>query len=112
MVRKTLIFLGGVIVALLVVGTLFVGFRQHLRFDAPYPDVKATSDTSIIARGHYIVRDLAPCASCHGDPAQREAFFRGDDVPLSGGYLFDIPPGKFYPRNLTPDVETGLAKPA
>ncbi len=28
--------------------------------------------------------------------------------PLIGGFVFDIPLGKFYPRNLTPDPETGL----
>jgi mono/diheme cytochrome c family protein len=32
----------------------------------------------------------------------------GEDVPLSGGFRFDIPPGQFYAPNLTPDVETGL----
>jgi hypothetical protein len=31
-------------------------------------------------------------------------------VPLSGGYVFAIPPGQFYTRNLTPDEETGLGK--
>jgi len=29
-------------------------------------------------------------------------------VPLVGGFVFDIPPGKFYTRNLTPDSATGL----
>ena len=30
--------------------------------------------------------------------------------PLSGGRLFDIPPGKFYVPNITSDSETGLGK--
>jgi hypothetical protein len=42
------------------------------------------------------------------NPAQRDAYLEGSDVPLSGGYLFDIPPGEFYTRNLTADPETGL----
>lgn len=29
-------------------------------------------------------------------------------MPLVGGFLFDIPPGKFYTKNLTPDSATGL----
>jgi mono/diheme cytochrome c family protein len=32
----------------------------------------------------------------------------GAEAPLSGGFVFNIPPGKFYPRNITPDTETGI----
>src|SRR5262249_18147936 len=30
------------------------------------------------------------------------------DVPLSGGFRFDVPPGSFYVRNITPDSPSGL----
>src|SRR4029077_15776614 len=73
-----------------------------------YPDVIASTDSAVVARGRYIVRDVAPCAACHGDPSQRAAYASGAEVPLSGGFVFDIPPGKIYARNLTPDAETGL----
>jgi len=106
--RKALKVIGGVIVILAVAGAGFVASRQNLKFDPPYPAVAASSDSAIIERGRYLVRDLAPCASCHGDPTQREAFSNGADVPLSGGFAFDIPPGQFYTRNLTADPETGL----
>ena len=82
--------------------------RRVIAGDAPYPKVTATTDSAVVARGQYVVRVLAPCAACHGNPAQRAAYASGEDVPLSGGYVFDIPPGKFYVRNLTPDPETGL----
>lgn len=36
----------------------------------------------------------------------------GADTPLIGGFVCDIPPGKFYPRNLTPDAESGLGNVA
>ncbi|HMC56046.1 MAG TPA: hypothetical protein VKH19_12775, partial [Gemmatimonadaceae bacterium] len=86
-----------------------VSARQNLRFDeTPYPDVAASTDSAVIARGHYIVRVVAPCAGCHGDPSQRAAYVSGADVPLVGGFAFDIPPGQFYTRNLTSDKETGL----
>ncbi|MBL7924788.1 MAG: cytochrome c, partial [Bacteroidia bacterium] len=39
---------------------------------------------------------------------QLEAIERGEIVPLSGGHLFDIPPGKIYTPNITSDVETGI----
>ncbi len=108
MLRKLLLGIGGVLALVIVCGAIFVATRQHLTFDAPYPDVSALKDSAIIGRGRYIVRDVAPCASCHGDPAQREANMKGEDVPLSGGFFFAIPPGTFYARNLTPDSATGL----
>ena len=106
--RKALLVIGCVLLVVIAGGAVFVGARQHLTFDAPYPDVVASTDSAIVERGHYIVRNLAPCASCHGDPAQRAANLKGDEVALVGGYEFAIPPGKFYTRNLTPDSATGL----
>lgn len=108
MLRKILLVLVSLIVIVLVVAAVFVALRQNLTFDPPYPEVTASSDSSVVARGRYIVRDVAPCAACHGDPARRPAYTEGADVPLSGGYAFDIPPGTFYARNLTPDGETGM----
>jgi mono/diheme cytochrome c family protein len=106
--RKVLLGIGMVILIVVAGGAVFVAGRQHLTFDAPYPEVAASSEASVLERGRYVVRDLAGCASCHGDPAQRAAYANGADVPLSGGFLFDIPPGQIYTSNLTPDTETGL----
>jgi len=109
MLRKILVAIGSVLVVLIVGGGIFVSARQNLRFDAtPYPDVVASTDSAVIARGHYIVRVVAPCAGCHGDPSQRAQYVSGADVPLVGGFNFDIPPGQFYTRNLTSDSATGL----
>jgi mono/diheme cytochrome c family protein len=67
----------------------------------------ALSDDAAIERGRYIV-SFAGCGDCHtpgyflGQPDQTRAL-AGSDVG------FEIPGlGKFYGRNLTPDVETGL----
>jgi mono/diheme cytochrome c family protein len=108
MLRKILLVIGSVLLVVVAAGAVYVGARQNLKFDPPYPDVTASTDSAIIARGHYIVRVVAPCASCHGDPKQRQAIAAGTEVPLVGGYAFDIPPGQFYTRNLTPDSATGL----
>ncbi len=109
MLRKILVAAGWVLVVVIVGGGIFVSARQNLRFDAtPYPDVTASTDSAVIARGHYVVRVVAPCAGCHGDPSQRAAYVSGADVPLVGGFGFDIPPGQFYTRNLTSDSATGL----
>lgn len=106
--RKVLLAVAGIFLIIVVGGAVFVASRQHLTFDAPNPDVAASSDSTVIERGRYVVRNLAPCASCHGDPRQRTAFAEGADVPLVGGFEFATAPGRFYTRNLTPDVETGL----
>src|SRR5262245_34758451 len=108
MVRKILLALGSVLLVVIIGGAVFVGSRQQLTFNAPYPQVASSTDSAVVERGRYIVRVAAGCSSCHGDPAQRQAYMNGAETPLIGGFVFDIPPGKFYPRNLTPDPETGL----
>jgi len=108
MVRRILAVLLTVVVLVIAGFAIFVASRQNLKFDnTPYPEVAASTDSAVIARGHYIVRSLAPCAACHGDPGQRDAWEKGEDVALSGGYEFVIPPGKFRVRNITPDP-TGI----
>jgi len=106
--KKALVVIACVLLVVIAGGAVFVGTRQHLTFDAPYPDVVASTDSAIVERGHYIVRSVAPCASCHGDPAQSAANAQGAEVALVGGFEFAIPPGNFYTRNLTPDSATGL----
>ncbi len=109
MLRRILIAAGAVLMVIILGGAVFVSTRQKLRFDdTPYPDVVASTDSAVIERGRYIVRVVAPCAGCHGDPSQRAAYASGADVPLVGGFTFDIPPGQFHTRNLTSDAETGL----
>ncbi len=109
MLRKILLGIVAVVVLAIAGGAAYVASRQHLTFnDTPYPDVQASTDSAVVAHGRYIVRSAAPCAACHSDPAQHDAYMKGDDVPLAGGMVFDIPPGRFYPRNLTPDSATGL----
>jgi mono/diheme cytochrome c family protein len=109
-IRRILLGLFALLVVLVAGLAVFVALRQNLRFNAPYPPVEASTDSVVVERGRYIVRDLAVCAGCHGDPTQTAAFLRGEDIPLSGGNVFDIPPGKFYVPNITSDPQTGLGK--
>ncbi|MEP6781712.1 MAG: cytochrome C [Gemmatimonadaceae bacterium] len=108
MLRKLLLTFGALLLVIVVGGGIYVASRQNLKFDPPYPHVVASTDSAIVERGRYIVRTVAPRASCHGDPKQRAAYDKGEDTPLVGAYDFAIPPGKFYTRNLTADKETGL----
>jgi mono/diheme cytochrome c family protein len=109
-VRKILLALLVLVAVVVAAGAAYVASRQHLKFDAPFPAIAASTDSAVIARGHYIVRDVANCAQCHGDPSRHDAIVAGADVPLSGGFTFNIPPGSFRVRNITPDDETGIGK--
>jgi mono/diheme cytochrome c family protein len=109
LIRKILLGLLVVLVLFVAGFAIYVASRQHLVFnDVAFPEVAASSDSAVIARGHYLVRNVVNCASCHGDTTRAAARMAGEDVPLSGGFYFDIPPGKFYARNITPDPETGI----
>ncbi len=101
----------GLLLAVVLAVAGFAGYvasRQDLKFDAPYPEIAATTDSSIVERGRYLVRDVAQCAQCHGDTKRMAERDAGQEVALSGGYFWDIPPGTFYARNITPDSATGI----
>jgi mono/diheme cytochrome c family protein len=101
------------VVCLLVAGVL--GFVLHVemkwdrRYDIAGPDLHASKDPEIIARGEYIVRGPAHCTDCHiSDFNEILRSDRGEVLPLSGGATFDLPPlGTMQSPNLTPD-RTGL----
>lgn len=93
----------------LIIGiTAVVAMRQNNKFEAPYPEIKASKDSTPIARGKYLVYGPAHCAHCHTPMDAIERLEKGEEVALIGGHLFEIPPGKFYARNITPDKETGI----
>lgn len=70
----------------------------------PLPPVPAGGDAArLVARGEYIVSDVAACGACHS--SERE----NPDGPLSGGMEFhDWRLGTIRAANLTPDSATGL----
>lgn len=106
--KKVLLGLAATLVVAVLVFAAYVASRQHLRFDVAPPAIAATTDSNAVARGRYLVHHLANCAQCHGDPTKREQLEAGEEVPLTGGFAFKIPPGTFYARNITPDSATGI----
>lgn len=97
-----------IVLLVLITGiSIVTATRQHLTFKAPYPNIKASTDSNIIARGKALIYGPAHCANCHA-PANKEVEVNeGKEVPLSGGIVFDLPIGKLYAKNLTPD-STGI----
>jgi mono/diheme cytochrome c family protein len=86
-----------------------VALRQHLKYDAPFPKITASNDTAIIARGRHLVLGPGHCVDCHSTIKNVDSVLKlGQDPVLSGGNVFDLPFGKFYTKNITPDKETGI----
>jgi len=62
---KTLVWAGIVLVALVIVLYAYVSLSWNKTYDAPYPEISASSDPAVIARGKHLVYGLSHCASCH-----------------------------------------------
>lgn len=84
--------------------------RQNQVFDVPYPEIQASTDSAIIAKGKYLVYGPAHCADCHSSPSTLAELEKGAEVPLVGGRVFKIPIGEIHARNITSDKETGIGK--
>ncbi|PJZ51691.1 c-type cytochrome [Leptospira adleri] len=90
------------LIAALALGTVF---RQNLKYEAPYPDIKASKDPAIIARGERLAYGAAHCSECHQSNSASSV-----RPVLSGGREFALPVGTFYSPNITPDSETGIGR--
>lgn len=96
------------IVALIAIVFIYVQLSWNKKFEAPYPEFKASSDSAIIARGKHLAYGPAHCGTCHVPMNKIEDVENGEIIPLSGGWELTIPPGTFRAPNLTPDKETGI----
>lgn len=105
---KLLKWTGISLLILLLMLSVTVALRQNMKYEAPYPDIKASADTNIIARGKQLVLGPAHCVNCHGPNNADSLLAQGLDVPLHGGHEWKLPFGSIYARNITPDAETGI----
>ena len=111
MFRKILKWAGFIILFLIVGVTATTALRQHMTYDAPYPAIKASTDTAIIAKGRHIILGPGHCADCHSPVRNVDSILKlGQDPPLSGGFEFALPFGKVYTKNLTSDSATGIGR--
>jgi cytochrome c553 len=84
--------------------------RIGVQMETPAADVAAPDKNDRVAYGHYLTR-IGACTGCHSmtEKGPRKEtdplFLAGADVPFESPAL-----GQTYPRNLTPDPETGLGK--
>ncbi|AOP34161.1 hypothetical protein A0128_10070 [Leptospira tipperaryensis] len=106
--QKVLKWTGIFFLTLLLTGVVATALRQNLKYEAPYPDVKSSSDPAIIAKGERLAFGAAHCTDCHtANSAHSE---KDSERSLAGGKKFELPVGNFYAPNITPDPETGIGK--
>jgi mono/diheme cytochrome c family protein len=111
--KKILKFLGGaaaVLAGLALILVIVVLVRADRRFDAPYPEIRASNDPKLIARGASIVYGPGHCVNCHTTNAESKLVAKGAVLPLAGGHEFRLPLGTVRTPNLTPDPETGIGR--
>ncbi len=106
----------GVVGALLFSATsafAYVHLTYQRDFSAiPLPNIKASQDPAVIARGAYVANAVAHCPACHGNgESTNKLELPADPKDLRGGYVIKAGAfGTFYPANLTSDPETGIGK--
>ena len=99
----------GVGLLVIIVGLVItVLLRWDRTFDVPLPDIRASTDSGVIAAGRYLAYGPAHCSYCHTTAETAPALDRGEQPPLSGGFVFELPVGTFRTPNLTPDSATGI----
>lgn len=100
---------GIVLISLFLVFFLFVQFSWDKKHGAPYPDIKASTDSAVIARGAYLANGPAHCGGCHTSMEDVMQFDEGKKVDFKGGWELTFPGfGTFRSHNLSSDKETGI----
>lgn len=111
--KKLLVAGAGLIVgfiAIVVAAVMYYQLSWPPTFpDTPRPQLEASSDAAVIARGEYLFHVAAHCTQCHSpmqehwdkEVGQRSAPKGGTEIPMG-------PMGIFRPPNITPDIATGV----
>ncbi len=89
-------------------GAATVQMRYDRTFDVADVNIAAVTDSAVVARGAYLVYGPAHCAYCHNTQDKIPRLDAGEQVPMSGGNVFDIGIAKITTPNITPDPETGI----
>lgn len=98
-----------VVLIILVLGFyIFVQMTWNKSYSAPYPDIRASTDSAVIARGAYLANSASHCGGCHAPIDDIRQFDAGKRIDFKGGMELKYPGfGTFYTPNLTSDKETG-----
>jgi mono/diheme cytochrome c family protein len=106
--KVILLIVAGIVIVIAGL-VLYIQLAWNKTFDAPYPDIKASTDPAMIERGKYLAFGWSHCAACHTPPEKVMEIDNGLHMPLIGGFGEEAPGfGTFWAPNLTPDPETGI----
>lgn len=101
-----------VVVILAGAGLAWLALRSPAQ--RPAPDEKVEATPARVARGQYLVENVADCFGCHSDHHwDRFALPVKEGTKGQGGYPFDAKlgvPGLVQAQNITQDKETGLGE--
>lgn len=100
----------GILLMVIVTMAAYAEVQWDRTFEAPYPQIFASGDPAVIERGRYLAYGPAHCAACHTPPEAHAALDRGEEVPMVGGYEWQLPLGTVRAPNITPDSETGIGR--
>lgn len=106
--KKILLWITGILLTLILGLFIFVQASWNKTYNVPYPEVNISTDSSILARGKYLVYGPSHCATCHVPMDKIADIDKGLEVPLIGGWELSFPLGILRAPNLTPDKETGI----
>jgi mono/diheme cytochrome c family protein len=98
---RVLLILCGIVLVFLT----YVEFTYHQKFEVPVTGIRASPDSSMIARGKYLVLGPSHCYACHTNDSLRQLKLK---EPLMGGNVYKTPFGNFNMPNITMDKETGI----
>lgn len=113
MLKKILLYTVVVVLLAIVSVFIYVSLTWDKKYnDWPAPALQSSTDSTVIARGRYLVTGPAHCVSCHVSTIQEmEDSDKGLPIPLKGGIGLPMGPlGKIFARNLTPDKNTGIGR--
>ena len=112
MLKKILLITLSLIAVVVIGAFAFVQTSWNKKYEWPAPPLKVSMDSTVLARGKYLVNGPAHCNSCHVSGFEdMVASDQGKEVPLVGGLSFKLGPlGVIYTRNLTPDLKTGIGR--
>ena len=113
MIKKFFLGLLALIIVLLIGLFLFVQTKWNESYDdVAFPALEVSGDSAVIAHGAYLVHGPAHCAGCHVSSVEDIiAVEKGEPRSMKGGVRFPMGPlGAIFPKNLTPDPETGIGR--
>ncbi|MBR9998224.1 MAG: cytochrome c [Cyclobacteriaceae bacterium] len=112
MIKRILLIVLSALLLIIAGFVIYISTAWDKKYELPYPDLTASTDSAVIERGRYLVHGPAHCSSCHVSSIKELVLSdQGANVPLKGGVLFPMGPlGVISPANLTPDETTGIGR--